>query len=198
MEERGKLCADCRARVRTQLGDLPFLYGECAPALARSSAGNTTRVSGTRGVPSPVGDAGLAVRSRMLSALASWSGLAARALGVEEPQRSDVASLSGFLTRHLDWLAGHRSAAGIAAELAELTRDGYRAADPDSASPEPSLELGLCVHPGCRSKLSVPAAGDGAAARPPRVCCGAGHAWEPQQWLVLARGMRQRGGAGTR
>jgi len=95
--------------------------------------------------------------------------------------RRTIGELSRFLLEHLRWLAGHPAAGDAVTEIADVART---AEELTSARPASRLELGTCGEPGCGGMVT---ASVGPAADPSSIGCDRGHAWRPNEWLLLAR-----------
>lgn len=178
-----RLCAGCRRRLCAQLRRLPTLYDLCGQVLGGGRSGERTRVSGG-GAPTglPFNEAASDVRAAMLTVLSSWSGLVAEEWGTPPPRR-EVPALCTFLADHEGWLARHPSAGELSREIADLTRQAARVADP---TPSRRLAAGPCVADGCAGMLTaVMRLDDGG--RPVEVHCDAepAHRWSGGEWAAL-------------
>jgi hypothetical protein len=136
-----------------------------------------------RGLPGGINlnAAAVAIRTDMITVLASWAGLIVDERRVPRPRRRDVRSLADFLVRHLDWLAGHSAAGDAAAEIAALVRAAEDTISPDRAV---RMELGPCDLSGCGRVISVTVRGDGDPT-PSTIRCEGGHMLPPRRWLML-------------
>jgi hypothetical protein len=179
-----RLCAGCRTGLEHDLASLPRLHAECGGALAHCSPRAVERVTGSPAGGIELNDDAVQARSAIGRFLVRWSGRVVIERGVARPTTRGHAALAAFLVQHVDWLVAHPGAGQMAAELRKLCRDAHQASRKDLAPRR--VELGSCVHPGCKSVMSssVPAAGVHASMQ---VTCEAGHSWPPDQWLILAR-----------
>jgi hypothetical protein len=101
--------------VAEDLAVLPRLYDACEAVLGgrrRHFADDRVRGGLSRGLN--LHEGALRARSRMLTVLASWSGLVASERGVSPPRRREVGVLAPFLLSHVDWLTGHPAAGDFA------------------------------------------------------------------------------------
>ncbi|WP_242911368.1 hypothetical protein [Actinomadura terrae] len=197
-----RLCRGCVQALAGDLSRLPGLYDECGRLLGGSDP--RAAVGRTSGGPMPglpfnttAADAREAVRG----VLGSWCGLVAEERRVTRPRRT-AAELARFLTRHLDWLRAHETAAEFAQEIARLVRTTRRVTRSDRRR---RIPVGACVEAGCPGDLVAlvasdgPAASDGSAAldgsaaapqeSPGEIVCSAdaAHRWAAHEWLHLSR-----------
>lgn len=210
-----RLCGDCLLGLTATFVSLPGLYEECGRVLSgartrrweeRPSAGGPLR-----GIP--LNTAAADVRSAMLRMLASWSGLVVDERGVAAPRR-EVAELTGFLLRHIDWLAAHEAVAELTTEAGRLARRARRVVEPP---PAPGVPVGPCLSEDCTGTLVAhgPVGADGGERGPVRggpeddavqgagaergrgggrltgrdagIVCSrdSGHAWATREWVAL-------------
>jgi hypothetical protein len=181
------LCASCRSRLAGQLQVLPGLYQRCEGILVNRRAAGFERIRG--GLPGGINlnDAAAAVRAKTMSVLASWAGLVVDERRLSKPPRRDVRSLARFLTKQLDWLAGHPAAGDAAAEIAGLVQSAEDAISPRGAA---RMELGPCDRSGCGGTVLVTARGDSGTGSV-QVGCDAGHMWPTHRWLMLQHRIEQ-------
>ncbi|MFJ1583974.1 hypothetical protein ACIOC1_11745 [Streptomyces sp. NPDC088197] len=180
-----RLCAACHRRLTTGIGMLPELYRDCERVLGGAAAkGLRERTSGGPLPGMPFNPAAAETRAAILGVLGSWSGLIAQQRGLVPPERS-VGTLSVFLLRHADWLAGHPAVAEATREVARLVSRARRVAHPEQIR---RIALGDCVEPGCEGRLSA-VVRVGATAAHPAVQCDAqaGHTWAGHQLTHLRR-----------
>ncbi|MFJ3162752.1 hypothetical protein [Streptomyces kanasensis] len=173
MEDRERLAAD--------LAELPRLYAEMEYLMGPVATGPLQRVSGTRSTDRAFDEAAAAARSAIVGVLASWAGVAVETYGSPVPERR-VPELAAFLARHLDLLADHPAVADMAGEITQVTDGARRIARPDGAR---RVRVGACVREGCGGEVVVTMGGGGADGRARDVRCGAGHVWQPHEWLDL-------------
>lgn len=116
----------CANHLRTSLADIPALYALMGDVLAPGTAGDRTRVSGTRTAPLPVRLEPLSLRARggIITILATWEvdwretrGMAPAERGIGE---RDLAAIVLWLRAHLPWAIEHHL--GIR-EFADEVRD---------------------------------------------------------------------------
>ena len=178
-----RLCQPCRARLVDQLSALPLLYKECEQVLAHPRSRSIGRISGWWPDSIPLNDAAMTVRSDMVALLASWCAMISEERSVAGPAQREVEQLAVFLRAHLDWIARHVAVADFAGEVAMLVRRARQVLRPDFGW---QVELGPCTVPDCGEVVRATARGkDSASAW--QVGCAMGHAWQPAQWLLLAR-----------
>jgi hypothetical protein len=182
-----RLCASCRAQLANHLTVLPDLYRRCEGILVHTRGRDLERVHG--GLPGGISlnDSAVAIRTEMMTVLASWAGLVVDERDVPRPLRRDVHALTDFLVLHLDWLALHPAAGELAAEIATLVRSAEDTISPDTAV---RVELGPCNRSGCDGVVSVVVGGD-VEPTPNLMSCDGGHALPPQQWLMLKHRIEQ-------
>jgi hypothetical protein len=188
---RPGLCRDCRTRLSDQLARLPNLYRWCEGMLVNTRGADVGRIRG--GLPAGISlnAAAVAVRTEMMTVLASWAGLVVDELRIRPAPGRDVRALADFLGGHVDWLAVHPAAADAAGEIAALVRSAEDMISPDAPS---RVELGPCARAGCGSVVSLVVEKRGDQAQK-MIKCDDGHVWPPQQWLVLRYKIEQvRGG----
>jgi hypothetical protein len=175
-------------RLKLDLGELPVLYDECEIMTTHVGCGVRERVSGSRKITPRIDPHALAIRTDIMSVLASWTDLvvAEHAGAVGLPAR-EIPTIAAFLATRLDWLSGHPAVADFAEEIGRLA-DSARAYV--ASRHIIRIELGPCITPECdatvfailRSGERSPASG---------VRCEAGHVWPPSQWLLLAGRLRR-------
>jgi hypothetical protein len=132
-------------------------------------------------------DGAVAIRTEMMTVLASWAGLVVDERSVPRPLRRDIHALTDFLLTHIDWLAQHAAAGELAAEIGTLVRSAEDTISPDTAV---RVELGPCNRSGCDGVVSVVIGGD-VEPTPNLMSCDSGHALPPQQWLMLRHRIEQ-------
>lgn len=176
-----QFCGTCYQRLAAELKDLPRIYNSLVQAMLPSPRPSFQRVIGVRGVSGIKFNEDVSSgRSEILGFLRSWSALVADECSVRKPASDDCGALASFLLRHLDWLLGHPAAGDFEEEMHELTAHVRQISDSAPAQ----FEIGPCVRPGCDTPLfAVPSSGNGRY----EVRCGAGHAWQADQWLQLYR-----------
>ncbi|MEU6226840.1 hypothetical protein [Streptomyces sp. NPDC047042] len=210
-----KLCGDCLLALTATLVSLPGLYEECGRVLSGTRTRRwEERPSGggaLRGIP--LNTAAADARSAMLRMLASWSGLVVDERGVAAPRRT-VPELTGFLLRHVDWLAAHDAVADLTTEAGRLARRARGVVEPP---PTPGVPVGPCLIEDCAGTLVAHGPGGagegergpvpgGPAGDDPRrtgaelghgggkrtgrgagIVCSRndGHAWAPWEWVAL-------------
>lgn len=179
------LCPACRDRTYARLEELPGLYEDCGNIILRSPDSRMEKVSRLAAARPAFNEAAIEARSDIVSLLASWAAMVADERQCTKPDRRDVPFLVKFLIRHQEWLLAHSVATDFADELAETVDRARRASRPN---PGRHLELGNCVEEGCGERLSVTR--DVKGGHPVRIQCGAGHAWHPSDWLILAQRLR--------
>lgn len=180
-----RLCVACHRRLTAGIGLLPELYRDCERVLGGAAAKGLRERTGGGPLPGmPFNPAAAETRAAILGVLGSWSGLVAQQRGLVPPERS-IGTLSAFLLRHADWLAGHPAAAEATREVARLVGRARRVAHPDQIR---RIVLGDCVEPGCEGRLSAVVRA-GATAAHPTVQCDAQprHTWAGHQWTQLRR-----------
>lgn len=183
-----RLCRPCYARVRTGLAELPVLYAECESVLARFTIPFNQRVRGGERRGLCLNEAAVNARLAIESVLGAWSARTAGELRVARPSGRDVGTLASYLLGHLDRLLAFPAAPAFAAVVVTTVATARGACRP---APGPRLELGRCVHEGCAGMLLADASDvDG---RPAQIRCDAGHVWRPNEWLLLAHRLGQRG-----
>jgi hypothetical protein len=182
-----RLCASCHAQLASHLAVLPDLYRRCEGILVNTRGRDLERVHG--GLPGGISlnDAAVAVRTEMMTVLASWAGLVVDERQVSRPQRRDIHALTDFLAVQLGWLALHPAAGELAAEIGALVRSAEDTISPDTAV---RVELGPCNRSGCSGVVSVVVGGDDEPT-PTMMSCDSGHALPPQQWLMLKHRIEQ-------
>jgi hypothetical protein len=181
-ERRIRLCTSCLGGLRANIVRLPRLFHDCEELLSNRRARGLERIRG--GGPSggvTLNESIVGARSDMLAVLASWAGLIVDERPVYIRPRRTTGELSRFLLEHLRWLAGHPAAADAATEIADVVRT---AEELTSVRPASRLELGTCGEAGCGGMVT---ASVGPAADPSSIGCDRGHAWRPNEWLLLAR-----------
>jgi hypothetical protein len=165
--------------VAEDLAVLPRLYDACEAVLGgrrRHFADDRVRGGLSRGLN--LHEGALRARSRMLTVLASWSGLVASERGVSPPRRREVGVLAPFLLSHVDWLTGHPAAGDFAEEIAAVVADARQVSRVDSSV---RRDVGRCSRAACsRPVWATLRTGD-----PVSVRCEAGHDLPAHQWLLL-------------
>ncbi|HEY5836060.1 hypothetical protein [Streptomyces sp.] len=180
-----RLCGACHRRLTLGIRQLPDLYRDCEQVLGGASVkGLRERTSGGPLPGAPFNAAAAEARAAIMGVLGAWSGLVAQERRVAPPQRT-IGTLSVFLLRHTDWLAGHPAAAEATREVARLVVKARRVAHPEQVR---RIALGACVEPGCDGRLfgTVPV---GVPGSHPAVRCDADplHVWAGHQWTQLRR-----------
>lgn len=97
-----RLCGSCRQAVRRELDALPGLYYEFASVLSSAPRDVLQRTC-----------------TDIIDILTAWCTL----VGTERSTLvagATIEELTGFLTQHADWLAGHLAAGDFASEIFEL------------------------------------------------------------------------------
>lgn len=181
-----RLCPTCHDELARELGEIPSIYYQCEQNLVNRRKRIVERIRG--GVPGGISlnDAAFTARSDILSVLASWSGLVVDEYPVAAAPRRQVDTLAKFLSAHLDWLTAHPAAGSLAAEIHDVAVKAAAAVEPN---PRAQLELGPCAQAGCESTVHVTMRADNFA--PAHVSCGAGHVWQPHEWLRLGHWIEQ-------
>lgn len=180
-----RLCGACHRRLTLDIRQLPDLYRDCERVLGGASVkGLRERTSGGPLPGAPFNAAAAEARAAIMGVLGAWSGLVAQERRVSPPRRT-IGTLSVFLLRHTDWLAGHPAAAEATREVARLVVKARRVAHPEQVR---RIGLGACVEPGCEGRLfaTVPV---GVPGTHPAVRCDAEplHIWAGHQWTHLRR-----------
>jgi hypothetical protein len=177
---RRTICAGCRERLEEDLLELPALYELCAHMLDLRRHHLGERVGGHRPRGIALNEAVVTVRTDILGVLASWCGLVSVDRAVPGPDELGIRQLTTFLTIHLGWLSEHPSAPDLVDEVMEIATSAQELLRPRAGSP---LTLGQCARPGCEEVVRAEGYVDG---EPPyRLSCAAGHAWAPNEWLLL-------------
>ncbi|MFI9062437.1 hypothetical protein ACIGQE_11250 [Streptomyces sp. NPDC053429] len=178
----GRLCRLCRDRLAAALSELPGLHREIEYVLGPTVTGRGERVSGSQSRGLLFNEEASAVRTAMLSVLASWSGVVS-GLGARTavPERK-VGPLAAFLLRHLDLLAGHPAVADLAEEIEALIADARKVVGPTTVR---QVTLGTCPQPGCAGAVEARMTGGQEAGH--GVHCRNGHSWPAGEWLALRR-----------
>jgi len=108
---RHQRCAD---RLRSNLAELPGLYALMGAVLAPGTAGDRSRVSGTRTAPLPVRLEPLSLRARggIVTTLALWEAHVRAECGLSEGtvrgiSGRDLAAIVLFLRARLPWMTDH-------------------------------------------------------------------------------------------
>lgn len=176
-----RLCTSCRNLLAGRLASVPRLYRACEQALEVRRQHSIRVVRGRRPTGICLDYLTVAVRSDTICLLSSWCELIVDERGVTGPDDLDVSTLTSFLQAHLDWLATHAVAADFAHEIADLAADASRTLNPVQVR---TINLGLCTRDGCGRMIraSISTVSQGSI---PQVRCGAGHTWQPRQWLDL-------------
>lgn len=185
--EGERLCEGCRGRLGQGVRALPSLYAECGVALGGAAANGLREKVGGGSLPGfALNGCAADARSRVVTTLASWSGLVADERRLAPPVRQ-VGPLAEFLLVNLFWLARHPAVGDLTAEVDQAVEAARRAAYPD---PVKRVDVGGCVVPGCDGVLTATVRtsrpGEGA-----RVRCGADprHTWDGSEWTGLRREM---------
>lgn len=174
------ICAGCRERLEEDLLELPALYELCAHMLDPRRQHLGERVSGRRPRGIALNEAVVTVRTDILGVLASWCGLVSVERAVPGPDELGIRQLTTFLTIHLGWLTEHPSAPDFVDEVVDISTSAQELLHPSTGGP---LTLGQCARPGCEEIVRAAGYTDG---EPPyRLSCAAGHAWAPDEWLLL-------------
>lgn len=179
-----RFCKRCYGKLKNQLSDLPRIYNSLAQVMLPSPQRLFQRIRGSRGASGIRFDEDASSgRSEILVFLRSWSALVADECSdecsVRKPMSGDCNSLTSFLLEHFDWLLAHPAASDFEEELSALIMRSRQIADSAPAQ----LNIGRCVRPGCDARLFAISASNGK----PEIHCGAGHAWQANQWLQLYR-----------
>jgi hypothetical protein len=174
-----RFCGNCYKRVESEVRDLPRIYDDLLHVMLPSPRLPLLHIKGTRDASGiSINEHASSGRSEVIGFLRSWSALVADECSMPIPAGHDCDSLAIFLLRHLDWLLAHPAAGDFDEEVHALTLHVRRIAD--SASMQ--FDIGPCVRPGCGARLS---AEQSASTGQYEVRCGAGHAWQANQWLQL-------------
>jgi hypothetical protein len=186
------ICTGCRERLEEDLLELPALYELCAHMLDLRGQHLGDRVSGRRPRGIALNEAVVTVRTDILGVLASWCGLVSVERAVPGPDELGIRQLTTFLTIHLAWLVRHPSAPDFVDEVADISTSAQELLHPTTGAP---LTLGRCARQGCEE--IVRPAGYAEGEQSYRLSCAAGHAWAPDEWLLLwgANGNKRRPGA---
>jgi hypothetical protein len=177
---RHTICTGCRERLEEDLVELPALYELCAHMLDLRRHHFGERVSGPRPRGIALNEAVVGVRADILGVLASWCGLVSVERAVPGPDELGIRQLTTFLSIHLNWLTEHPSAPDLVDEIGEIATTAQEVLRPTTGAP---LTLGRCARPGCEETVRPEGHADGA--QPYRLSCAAGHAWAPDEWLLL-------------
>jgi hypothetical protein len=177
---RRTICTGCRERLEEDLLELPALYELCAHMLDLRGHRFGERVSGRRPRGIELNEAVVTVRSDILGVLASWCGLVSVERTVPGPDELGIRQLTRFLTIHLNWLTEHPSAPDLVDEVMEIATSAQELLRPRTGRP---LTLGQCARPGCAELVRAEGYADGEPSY--RLSCAAGHAWAPDEWLLL-------------
>jgi hypothetical protein len=178
-----RLCASCRKLLATHLVSLPQMYQACEDELEVHRQHPIRVVGNRRPAGICLNEETVAVRDNVVGVLVSWRDMIAEERGVIGPKGRDVRKLASFVETYLDWLATHVVAADFVEEITGLVRSVKRVLNPAQAR---TIDLVPCPREGCgqmvRASIST------AQRRlPPQVSCGAGHTWQPGEWLDLSR-----------
>lgn len=176
-----QICADCRDRLENDLVGLPTWYESCADYLDSRRHRFVERVNSRQPGGIALNDAVVTIRSDILSTLASWCGLVVDERGVAGPNELDIRQLATFLIIHFSWLTAHPAAPDLVDELAELTEAARGVVLPTNHF---RTEVGACDQPGCGRMVYAESYSEEDQV-PYRVACENGHAWPPDQWLLL-------------
>ncbi|HEV2778610.1 MAG TPA: hypothetical protein VGX25_04345 [Actinophytocola sp.] len=182
---------ECRDRLENDLVGLPTWYESCADYLDYRHHRFVERVNGRQPRGIVLSDAVVTIRSDILSTLASWCSLVVDERGVVGPNQLDIRALATFLVIHFTWLTAYPAAPDLVDELADLTEAARGVVLPSNHF---RTEVGVCDQPGCGQMVYAESYSEEDQV-PYRVACEAGHAWPPDQWLLL-RGRLGRNGAG--
>lgn len=176
-----QFCSHCYHRMQEQVTSLPTLYDTLAQVMLPSPRWPFGRKRGSRGTSGiPIDEDAVSCRSEILVFLRSWSALIADECSVRKPIGHDCDTLAPFLSDHLGWLLRHPAASEFEEQLYALVVRSRQIAD----SAPRRFEIGSCVWPGCDGRLfPVTSVSNGK----PEIHCGAGHAWQADQWLQLYR-----------
>jgi len=186
-QTRHQRCAD---RLRTNLTELPGLYALMGAVLAPGTAGDRSRVSGTRTAPLPVRLEPLSLRARggIVTILATWEVDWRDLRGLTEANRGtserDLSAIVLWLRAHLPWaIEEHAAVDEFAAEVRDIVRQ-CRAA----AGLLPSMmRIGACPalvgDTACEAALYADP-----MAKEIRCRCGA--RWGRGQWMLLGKTLR--------
>lgn len=178
-----RLCASCRNSLATHLTSLPQMYQACEDELEVHHQDPIRMTGGRRPTGISLNDETVAVRDNVICVLSSWCDMIVKERGATGPGSRDVGRLASFIEDCLDWLATHAVAPVLAEEIAGLVRSVKRVLNPVQ---ERTIELAPCPREGCgeivRASINVVQ-----HRLPPQVSCGAGHTWQPWEWLNLSR-----------
>jgi hypothetical protein len=180
LDGRRTICTECRERLEEDLVELPALYELCAHMLDLRRHHRGERVSGHRPRGIALNEAVVTVRADILGVLASWCGLVSVERAVPGPDELGIRQLTTFLSIHLGWLTEHVSAPDLVDEIADIAATAQEVLRPGTGDP---LTLGQCARPGCGQPVRPEGHADGE--QPYRLSCTAGHAWAPDEWLLL-------------
>lgn len=193
-----RICSVCRDKLTSGLGALTGLYAECGRLLDASGGGAgqlRAKISARLAPGLPFNARAAETRTEILDVLESWSAMLADERRVSQPRRG-VVDLTGFLRRHVDWLAAHPAAAEATEEVARLVRSARRVVDPLRVRRVP---IGTCVERGCDGQLHAVVSLNESSA-PAEISCDADaqHNWSEHQWYELSRQLAQEPGSGSR
>jgi hypothetical protein len=165
------------------LTNLPQMYQACEDELAVHGQ-NPVKVTGSRrSTGICLNEEAMDVRGNVVGVLASWRDMIAEERGVSGPKGRDVRKLALFIEAYLDWLATHCVAGDFAEEITGLVRSVKRVLNPAQVR---TIDIAPCPWEGCgqmvRASISTVE-----RRLPPQVSCGAGHTWQPGEWLNLSR-----------
>ncbi|MGW4635298.1 hypothetical protein [Nocardia sp. NPDC004415] len=175
--EGARVCPGCLAAFTETLRQLPRAYHRCGELLQGERTRTLPRRRGGRRSGIVLADALLTARTEIAALTESWAALVVDEARPPRRPRRTVHHLVEFLVEHRDWLAAHPAVTDAIEEFGELHARAAAAIDP---APE-RIEVGRCARPGCGCAVHA----ELGAAPGELVCCTAGHAVPPQQWLGL-------------
>jgi hypothetical protein len=137
----------CAERLNAALSEISALYALMGDVLAPGTAGDRTRVSGTRTAPLPVRLEPLSLRARggIITILATWEVDWREVRGMTPAQRGnsdrDLAGIVLWLRAHLPWAIEHHPAIR---EFADEVRDVVRECQAAAGLLPHMMRIGTC------------------------------------------------------
>lgn len=181
----------CAERLDANLADIPGLYALMGDVLAPGTAGDRTRVSGTRTAPLPVRLEPLSLRARggIVTVLATWEADWRETRGMAPAERGtserDLAAIVMWLRAHLPWAVEYH--AGIR-EFADEVRDVVRECHAAAGLLPSMMRIGCCPAlvegETCGTVLRVDPQAEEIRCRKCRNC------WPKDRWMLLGKTLR--------
>lgn len=185
---RHQRCAD---RLRADLVAIPGLYALMGAVLAPGTAGERSRVSGTRTAPLPVRLEPLSLRARggIVTVMASWEADWRETRGFAPARRGDserdLAAIVLWLRAHLPWAVEHHRAVD---EFGEELRDVGRQCRGAAGLLPSMMRIGDCPvdmdGDPCGAALYAEAAAEEIQCRRCRT------SWPRGHWMLLGKTLR--------